>query len=135
MHHYAKIFTIFVTAVFASEYNVEINDATQFKTMSNEDLLCMCNTQGVYTGYKMWKIYVFNFKSPKLSINIHIITIRNIQNSSSPSQLGVRRSKESFKVSHKNRIFNNFEGIFLDCIQPNNTVHAYYSLSRQPADK
>lgn len=48
MHHYAKIFTIFVTAVFASEYNVEINDATQFKTMSNEDLLCMCNAQGVY---------------------------------------------------------------------------------------
>lgn len=65
MHHYAKIFTIFVTAVFASEYNVEINDATQFKTMSNEDLLCMYNAQGVYR-FQDVKNLCIQFQEPKI---------------------------------------------------------------------
>lgn len=112
MHHYAKIFTIFVTAVFASEYNVEINDATQFKTMSNEDLLCMCNTQGVYRLQDVESLCIQFQEKFFFSINVHIITIRNIQNSFSPSQLSVRRSKGPFKVSHKNRLFNNSGGIF-----------------------
>lgn len=72
----------------------------------------VCAMHRVYTGYKMWKVYVFNSKSKKISINIHILTIRNIRNSSSPGQLGGRWWKGSFKVSHKNSIFNYFEGIF-----------------------